>query len=225
MRKNLSARFEAIVTPVLLQDGYELVGPLVYKARWSSPDVEHFIFFEAGGQTRRFFSGRFGIRNREAEAFSADAIRRHSGEFHFQALRYNQHTSCTMRFSFHRIYPPFSELYIARLPDAEIGPPIQHIVSQYIRPAMSNVTTTSQFMSLLIENEGPCFWAGTNGAIRAAQIVVLAHKSGLRGDRIRTLLEPSFVFIANGFHRSSPFHEDPASYLDQLLVDWNAKES
>ena len=215
VNEDLSARFEAIVTPVLFKDGYELVGPLVYKARWGSPDVEHLVFFEAGGKTEGLFSGAFGIRNREAEAFSIDAIRRYGGP----PLKYNQHTSCTMRFSFHLIHPPFFALYTARLPDSEISTPIQHVVSQHIRPAMSKVTTMGQFMSLLIENERPCLWAVTNGAIRAAQIVVLASKSGLCPDRIRAMLEPRLVFIANGFFNNSQFRENPASYVDRLLAD------
>jgi len=218
MNKDLSARFEAIVTPLMLQDGYELIDPFVYKARWGSPDVEHLIFFEAGGKTEGLFSGAFGIRNREVEAFSIDAIRRYGGP----PLKYNQHTSCTMRFSFHLIHPPFFALYTARLPDSEISAPIQHVVSQHIRPAMSNVTTIDQHMSLLVENERPCLWAATNGAIRAAQIVVLAGKSGFRPDQIRAMLEPRLVFIANGFFKNSPFRENPAAYVDRLLVDWTA---
>src|SRR5215467_46288 len=100
MNEDWITPFEGATTPVLLRAGYEQIDTLTYKARWSSADVEHFIYFEEGGKTKGLFSGYFGIRNAEAEAFSVDAIRRYSGEFHFQVLRYNERTTCTMRFYF-----------------------------------------------------------------------------------------------------------------------------
>src|SRR5262245_49837430 len=120
--------FEDATTPILQQAGYAKVDILTYKARWSSKDVEHFIYFEEGGKTKGLFSGSFGIRNGDAEAFSVNAIRRYSGEFHFQVLRYDQRTTCTMRFPFGFLVPPLWYVEAQLLSKSQIEKSVEHII-------------------------------------------------------------------------------------------------
>jgi hypothetical protein len=216
--------FESMTTPILRQAEYEQIDTLTYRAFWSTAEVEHFIFFEEGGKRKGLFTGHFGIRNTEAEAFSANAILRYSGEFHFQALRYDERKSCTMRVPFGRLVPLWS-IYVPQLLKSEIGEAVESIVTKHVRPLVEGVTTAEKLMSLLLENEDPFFWGATNGAIRAAQIAVLGDKSGLDLDQIRSALEPRLVFVANGFFRTSRFRKEPSAYIDKILSDWKGRKS
>jgi hypothetical protein len=212
-------RLETAVAPVMLQEGYEKVDGLTYKARWGTSDVEHFIYFEEGGKTTGLFSGLFGIKNSDAEAFSVDAIRRYSSEFHFKVLRYDQHTTCTMRFPFHQFTPPLWSLHVSLQSDRDIGAAVRRIVVEHVHPAVSDVTSADELLSILVRDERPCSWVYTSGAIRAAQIVTLASRGGFCSKRIRQLLEPRIRFIANGFPKTSPMRANPAAYLEGLLAD------
>ena len=214
--------FEDATTPILQQAGYEQIDTLTYKARWSSADVEHFIYFEEGGKTKGLFSGWFGIRNAEAEAFSVNAIRRYSGEFHFQVLKYDERTTCTMRFRFGFLVPPLWYVETRLLSKPQIEKSVEHIVTNHLRPAIEGILTIGRLTSILIQDERPCLWASTNGAIRAAQIVALGGKSDLDIGRTRLALEPRLINVANGFPRTSRFRTDPSAYLDKLIADWRA---
>ena len=216
--------FESATTPILRQAGYEQIDTLTYRAFCSMAEVEHFIFFEEGGKRKGLFSGHVGVRNTEAEAFSANAILRYSGEFHFQALRYDERKSCTMRFPFGRLVPLWS-IYVPDLSKPQIGEAVQSNVTEHVRPVVEGITTAEKLLSLLLENKDPFFWGATTGAIRAAQIVVLGDKSGLDRDQIRSALEPRLTFVANGFLKTSPFRKEPSAYIDKILSDWNGRKS
>jgi hypothetical protein len=216
--------FESAITPILRHAGYEQIDTLTYKAFRSTAEVEHFIFFEEGGKTKGLFSGHFGVRNAEAEAFSANAILRYSGEFHFQGLRYDERKSCTMRFPFGRLVPPLWSIYVPHLAKPQIGEAVQSIVTEHMHPAVEGIITTEKLLSLLLGNKDPFLWGATNGAIRAAQIVVLGDKSGLDSDQIRSALEPHLNAVAHGFFRISPFRKDPSAYIDKILFDWKNRK-
>jgi hypothetical protein len=223
MSDEFAIRLEASVSPVLKEAGYEQVSGFSYKANWSSADVEHFVYLEEGAKTKGLYSGSFGIRNREAERFGVNAIRHYSSEFHFQALQYDERITCMMRCPFHRFKPPAWLLYVPHLTNLEMAKSLQHIITEHVRPLVGDITTIDRFLSFLVKYEPPYYWAWTNAAIRAAQIVVLASKSGLNSDQIRSILEPRLDVIAHGFHRSSPMRENPAAYVEGIVADWLGK--
>ena len=67
------------------------------------------------------------------------------------------------------------------------------------------------------------WWAITNGAIRAGQIVALANKCGMPTAQIRATLEARERWIANGFLKSSPMRKNPSDYIDRIIADWPAR--
>ena len=148
-----------------------------------------------------------------------DVIRRYSGEFHFNVLRYDERTTCTMRFPFHQFTPPLWSLNVSLQSDREIGAAVRRIVVEHVHPAVGDVTSADGLLSVLVRDERPCSWAYTSGTIRAAQIVALAGKSGLCSRRTLLLLEPRLLFIANGFPRTSPMRANPTAYLEGILAD------
>ena len=202
--------------------GYELLHDRVYKATWSSPDVEHFLYL-AGGP--RGISAGFGIRNPDAEAFAVrEILKCFSDDTMARALQleYDERSSCTMRFGF-SLFDPFWSKSARSLSDPNLAVVIQEMVTQKLFPAIREVITVDKFLDLLIADNRPCHWAITNGAIRAGQIVALANKCGMPTAQIRATLEARERWIANGFLKSSPMRKNPSDYIDRIIADWPAR--
>ena len=125
-----------------------------------------------------------------------------------------------MRYPFHWFTQSLWTLYVPRLTNFEIARAVQDIVTKHVRPMVDDVTTIDRYLSFLIKYEPPHFWASTNPAIRAAQIVVLASKVGMPSDRIRSILMPRLDVIAHGFITTSPMKDNPAAYINGILSDW-----
>jgi hypothetical protein len=89
-------------------------------------------------------------------------------------------------------------------------------------PTVGKITTLETFLSLLIADMACCPWAGSNGAIRAAQIVALGGQIGLNAGDIRGMLESRKTLIAHGISKSSEMRAAPAAYIDRILDDWTA---
>ena len=99
---------------------------------------------------------------------------------------------------------------------------MHRMVTERIFPAVKDVTTIDKLLCLLLADKRPCHWVATNGAIRAAQIVVLADKCGVPSAQTRATLEARQQWIANGFLKSSPMRNNPAEYVNRVLEDWDA---
>ena len=164
-----SAMIETHLTPALFESGYERVSEGVYKAVWSTVEVEHFVYaFDSSRNPddpngRHTLSGDFGMRNGVAERFSCRAIRTYGGEI-FRLFNCAEPTSCAMRFSFARLEPS--------------GWPVS-------RPGLSagHVRAVGDLLGLLAADMSHCSWIASNTAIRAAQIVALAGP-GESGERV-----------------------------------------
>lgn len=52
--------------------GYERLSRFVYRASWSTPEVEHFLYFCK--DSRQYFGADFGLRNPEADRFAFDSM-------------------------------------------------------------------------------------------------------------------------------------------------------
>jgi hypothetical protein len=220
-----SERLGNAVRQATLDAGYEPIDNLVYKAIWSSSEVEHFVYFVESGKRGGAFLGWFGMRNVEAEFFSVNAIRSYSGEFHFQALKYDRRKSCTMRFQFGILDRSGWCITVPTMSNVEIDRCVGEFISKYLYPILSNIATIDKYLGLIVSDAEPFRWALTNGAIRAAQIVALAAKAGLTRDWVRSVLEPRLQFISNGLARSAPMRADPAGYVEKLMADWETRSS
>ena len=207
-------------TQSLSELGYQPLHDRVYRATWSTPDVEHFIYLTGGSQG---VSAAFGVRNQCADRFARREIIKYGGDTIARALEheYDERSSCTMRFSF-SLFDPFWSRPIRSLFDPILGPKMHRMVTERIFPAVKDVVTIDKLLCLLLADKRPCHWVATNGAIRAAQIVVLADKCGVPSAQTRATLEARQQWIANGFLKSSPMRNNPAEYVNRVLEDWDA---
>jgi hypothetical protein len=201
--------------------GYECVQLDVYKATWSSPEVEHFIYFSRYGQREEFFKGQCGMRNPRVEDFSVSSIRAYGGEFLYNSLGYDARTSCTMRFSFDRLTPSEARWSLSRLTmsSAELASTVQDFVEERVLRAVGDIVDADRFLSFLAADLEPCPWIVSNGAIRAAQIVALAVRNGIDTAQIGGLLKSRESHISRGFMKESVYRENPTTYVDNVVAD------
>jgi hypothetical protein len=216
-----SRKVEGLLAPVFSRAGYKQVDASVYKALWSTDEVEHFIYlFENMKAGSNLLKPDFGIRNPGAEAFSVHSIRKYGGEL-FSIWKHNEATSCTMGFSFARLEPaswPASNLSGQRLIDT-----FERSVTERLLPFVRHITTFEKLLQLLVSDEPMFPWAGCNGAIRAAQIVALAGHLGIDPSEVSTWLECRLLNVANGLSKTSELRSDPKSYLARVQNDWGAQ--
>jgi hypothetical protein len=218
---------ETSVNPVLLDVGYERVDEGAYRALWSTLDVEHFIYIV--GDLRDFddpkrsdtLTGDFGIRNPVAERFSCNAIHAYGGEI-FRLFKCAEPTSCAMRFSFARLEPSRWPILRPGLSGKELGERFRGFIAGHLIPTIGRVGTLSDLLGLLVADMSYCPWIGSNGAIRAAQIVALAGQIGLGATNVRDMVESRKPLIARGGSKTSELRADPTAYIDRLLDDWTA---
>jgi hypothetical protein len=90
-----------------------------------------------------------------------------------------------------------------------------------VASTIGHVNDLQQLLELLVGDKSYCRWPGTNGAIRAAQIVAVGGQVGLQADAIRALLEPRLPLIAAGLLKSSEYRTNPKLYVDRILDDWH----
>jgi hypothetical protein len=198
----------------------------VYKASWSTEEVEHFIYVwdHRGDLTdpkhQDMVFASFGMKNAAAEDFSCKAIHAYGGDV-LKLFKCGEATSCAMRFSFDRIAPVGWPIRSRGLSPNEIPERFRLFITDHLVPTVGHVRTLRDLLGLLIADMPHCPWASSNGAIRAAQIIALARQMGLGGDHVRTMLEPRMRHIAQGGDRRSGVRANPAAYLDKLLDEWD----
>jgi hypothetical protein len=189
------------VTDALAELGYRLVEGRNYRASWSSPEVEHFIYLQ-GGNTLSGAppSARFGLRNTEAELFAVECVTRYGWAFIRTTLDRRKKTDCLMQFDFSRLDP------------------------HYLRkPLVQGLTSKADLFAALLSDEEQFRWRATNSAIRAAIIVALGSQVGVEPREIRSELRSKAALISNGLSKHSPFFDTPDDYVAKVQEDWAAR--
>lgn len=205
----------------LTEAGYCLAKPHIYKATWSSEEVEHFVYLEDAAKQNSLVTAYFGIRNPIAESFAVKCIRVYGGELIFDSLAYDPSTSCAMRFWFGRLMPEWPQwsLSLLTLPNRELESKTEGFIGRYLLPTVQSVTHFGELFRILVEDREPWPWFASNGAIRAAQIVALGKMTGLDNEQIIGILEPRMQWISRGFMQSSAARNDPMTYIRNILAD------
>src|SRR5690349_10184289 len=108
----LAKAIEERIHPVMTECGLIFVGKKtygekisvrthVYRAGWSTDEVEHFIYLSEIRKREIVLKSDFGLRNASAEVFSCHIIRAYGGSL-FSEVQCDEPDSCTMRFAFAR---------------------------------------------------------------------------------------------------------------------------
>jgi hypothetical protein len=198
--------------------GYQWLKRHVYRADWSTSDVEHFMYFSLYGTPEDFVTADFGVRNREAEIFALGAIKIYGGNL-YQLLQYNEETDTFMRFSLGTLasWGLRSSLRISTMSGVALARKIQADVIEKLLPVIRSVRNMNNLLSLLLTDAEPYPWVRCNGAIRATEIIHLAVRVGMNSAEIRKLLKPYHTWVGTNLTKAP--NPDPKSYVDRVIDD------
>jgi hypothetical protein len=209
---------DSLAVPILQGYGYQLINDGVYRAIWSTVEVEHFIYLHEPQRVTSYFGADFGIRNFMAEVFSCNVIHAYGGEL-LKLFRCAEPTSCAMRFSFARLKPPPRPMPFTESNDFILNLP--GLLESHLMPIVRNVASLNGFFSILTSDVDSFSWAASNGAIRAAQIVAVAGQLGVNHMTVREILKSRMSLIAHGGSKSSLIRSNPDAYIEVILRDWD----
>jgi hypothetical protein len=202
----------------LAELGYLRLKKQVYRASWSSTDVEHFLFLSLYGGGN-YFTCEFGLRNAAAERFAVECLRLFGGPV-FRDVRFDPRFDCRMRFSLGALagWPSRSSLLITAMSDAALNDKIKSDIRDLLFPVVRSVLCAADLFSFLIRDDESSRWLTVNGAVRAAKIVYLGRQLGLQTIELEAMLQPFLQEIGANIGRGPT--EDgvsPAVFLNDVL--------
>jgi len=161
--------------------GYGRFRKYIYRASWSTAEVEHFLYF--GKDPRQYFTANFGLRNPDAEAFGIEAITKY-GHSNFQHwARQRDATECSMIFEFDRLDNLSGHLWPrVRVPEIS-GQDLANLVAGFVRqnllPIIQGITDLESYLTFLVADRDPNRWLlSLNLMIRTAQVVAVSAQLG-----------------------------------------------
>lgn len=208
---------EATIARALKGFGYVRCGRFEYRAAWSTPDAEHFLFFSMYGTPREFLAADFGIRNVAAQTFGVKCVRAYGGAV-YQLVEQNEPNRCYMRFPLGKQagWEPRWSLSLSNQIEADLVTLIELALRDHLIPAVRDVTDIGGLLSLLEQDEEPVRWVHVNGAMRAAQIAYLARTLGLKEPEIRSVLRRRESEL---FAHLRGATLDCATYIERVMDD------
>ena len=171
---------------------------------------------------RPYVSDDVGIRNDLAEAFSCKAIHRYGGEI-FQHFKCGEPATCSMRVQFGKLDSSIWPVHATGLDEELLRGALQNFFARQVVPTIGQLNSLDDFLELLVADKLYFPWSGSNGAIRATQVVAIAGQIGLNDDFVRAMLEPRLKLIAAGLSKTSEMRADPKAYVERILEDWKLR--
>src|SRR6185437_9956300 len=174
--------------------GYNRLSKYVYRASWSTAQVEHFIYF--GTDSRQYFITEFGLRNPEAEKFGIEAVVKYGHpNFRLWQRERDVATECSMRFNFaifgnasHESWP---RVRVPTLSGHDLAVLAVDFARKSVLPIIEIITDLEAYLAFLLMDRVPNQWLTTpNLMIRAAQIVAVSAQLSRSNSEIRELLRP-----------------------------------
>jgi len=214
---------EPSLTKALAEIGYRRVKEHVYRAEWSSDDVEHFIYLQLYGYpldvvASDFLTAHFGIRNKDAQLFAVQSLKTY-GSKSAQLIRHDD-TDCPMRFELGRLAGDWGLLdsfALSQVSGFTVASKVRDTIKYKVFPAVRHVVNVNRLLAFLLADAEPCPWIRCNGALRAGMIVDLAHRLGMEQGVIEEALKPYLERIGMELRRAP--NPDPQFYVRRIIED------
>lgn len=204
---------------------YRRLSKYIYRASWSTREVEHFLYFEK--DSHKYFVAWFGLRNDIVEEFSiASAVRYQHENFQLTLKGRDPSTACSMKFVFGSLdefsQNPWPRVHLSNISGHDLAILVSGFVRQSLIPSIGSIVDLQAYLAFLLADQEPNRWPTTNNhMIRVAQIVAVAAQLGRSSSEIKELLRPydhqieqRMRWIAN--HTVTGID----MYVDRLLSDW-----
>jgi hypothetical protein len=181
---------KSLIDQKLILLGYRREASLLYRASFSTNEVEHFILFSFWGPRKCWLSAGFSLRNNEAEEFGWRCAVKYGSELYKYAAE--NRSLCALRFPLGVLadWSPRSSLYLPDMTDDEVLKRIEDAVQQKLLPLTRNIAGLEALLQVLENDSAPFRWLYTDGGIRAAQVAYIARRLGLQSSQIREKLRP-----------------------------------
>src|SRR5579864_7244400 len=164
---------EQLVTPALLDAGYDHLGNLIYRDVRGSGAMERLIYILHHEKRPNHLSAEIGIRNRLAEKFSCETIHKYGGSL-FQQFRCGEPTTCIIRVNFAKLDSSAWPVHLSSLTDEGLRGLLQDFFAAEIVTSIVRMNNLDEFLEMLVADKSYYPWPGSNCAIRAAQVVAVA---------------------------------------------------
>lgn len=173
---------------VEVEEWADIHRPFVYRAKFNSSEVEHFLYVGSDISRHKYLVGKFGFRAHKVESFSLAALSKY-GHPNFRGWleSYNDRIGCIMSFSLERM----SMATRQRVPiSAGIAERTEYIAGQLrdLLPMIQKITTLPSLLDILAADIELCPWFAANPIARAAQIVAIGFHLKILPQTIREML-------------------------------------
>lgn len=216
---------DAVMQRELVAIGYDRLRKYVYRASWSTAEVEHFLYF--GKDSRQYFTAEFGLRNPVAEEFGIEELVKYGHpNVEFFLKERDSAIECSMTFGFSGLdkfsRDPWPRVRLTNISGHDLVVLVTGFVRQNLLPIIDSITDLQTYLTFLVTDRDPNRWIVTkNHMIRAAQIVAVAAQLGRTNEEIRELLRPYDRQIEGRMrHIAKDTVTGIDMYVDSLLSDW-----
>lgn len=221
---------DAVMQKELAVIGYDRLRKYIYRAAWSTAEVEHFLYF--GQDSRQYFTAQFGLRNPVAEEFGIEEMVKYGHpNFELFLKERDSATECSMTFGFSGLdkfsWDPWPRVRLTKISGHDLIVLVTGFVRQNLLPIIETITDLETYLAFLVTDRDPNRWIVTpNHMIRAAQIVAVAAQLGRSNEEIRELLRPYDRQIEGRMrHIANDTVTGIDMYVDRLLSDWASRAS
>jgi hypothetical protein len=217
-----SIKLDDLMTDALAPLGYHRVDKLIYRADWSTADVEHVLSLDTYGNPKVFLHGDAGLRNKDAETFAQQCHQRYVDERVLKSRRETAYVDppwfCPMNFSIGKLFgwPGRAALNTADFSSQTLAGALAEPIRATLIPYLSRVTTLQGLLEFLERDEPPMQWTMRGPYYRAALVAYLAAALGVDQSKTRATLLTHSRLYPNMIDMT---RLTPETYVDHLLED------
>ncbi len=215
-------RLDELLAGALAPLGYQRVAKLIYRANWSTPDVEHMLRFDTFGNPKIYLAGDPGLRNAQAEAYANRCRKRYAKPMMSQAADTLDKWWCPVHFALGGLcdWDVRHSLDTSEYSPDALAKKVADDVRVNLLPLVTPIKTCADLLAFLEKDDKthpPMLQMGDY--YRAAQIAFLAWKLARPRAKTEEILRGFTRYMASSLDEP---RVTPESYVEHILDDAEA---
>jgi hypothetical protein len=217
-------RLDELLAGALAPLGYQRVAKLIYRANWSTRDVEHMLRFDTFGNPKIYLAGDPGLRNAQAEAFANRCRKRYAkpimSQFEFEDKLGKWW--CPVHFALGGLcdWDVRHSLDMTEYSPGALAKKVADDVREKLLPLVTPIKTCADLLAFLDKDDKtrpPMIQMGE--FYRAAQIAFLACKLARPRAKTEEILRGFTRYMASSLDEP---RVTPETYIEHILDDAEA---